>query len=180
MSILKVARMGHPVLRTKARGLDRADIKRPAVQSLIDDMIETMIEYHGVGLAAPQVHESVRLFVATIDPVDDERGEPEPVVIINPEITLVGSEIIEDWEGCLSIPTFAARAARPRDRAAAQSSAWRTEELRFIDYRARPRTRTEHLTGLPSSTSGCIVRFACVPRRVIAVCEKGRLARSRF
>ena len=56
--------MGHPVLRAKARGLDRADIKRPAVQSLIDDMIETMIEYHGVGLAAPQVHESVRLFVA--------------------------------------------------------------------------------------------------------------------
>ena len=104
MSILKVARMGHPVLRARARELDRADIKRPAVQSLVDDMIETMIEYHGVGLAAPQVHESVRLFVATIDQADDERGDPKPVVIINPEITPVGSEIIEDWEGCLSIP----------------------------------------------------------------------------
>lgn len=112
MSILKVARMGHPVLRAKARGLDRADIKRPAVQSLIDDLIETMIEYHGVGLAAPQVHESVRLFVATIDPADDERGEPEPMVIINPEITLVGSEIIEDWEGCLSVPDIRGRVPR--------------------------------------------------------------------
>ena len=62
-------------------------------------MIETMIEYHGVGLAAPQVHESVRLFVATIDPADDEPGDPAPVVIINPEITPVGSEVVEDWEG---------------------------------------------------------------------------------
>src|SRR5206468_11881901 len=52
MSILKVARMGHPVLRGKARAIERADITNPAVQKLIDDMIETMLEYHGVGLAA--------------------------------------------------------------------------------------------------------------------------------
>jgi peptide deformylase len=114
MSILKVARMGHPVLRARARGLDRADIKRPAVQSLIDDLIETMSEYHGVGLAAPQVHESLRLFVASIDPADDEQQEPEPVVIINPEITL-GSEIIEDWEGCLSVPDIRGRVPRARE-----------------------------------------------------------------
>jgi hypothetical protein len=57
MSILKVARMGHPVLRAKAQALERAEIRKPPVQRLIDDMIETMIEYHGVGLAAPQVHE---------------------------------------------------------------------------------------------------------------------------
>ena len=54
MSILKVARMGHPVLRAKARALDRADVKSAAVQKLIDDMIDTMVEYRGVGLAAPQ------------------------------------------------------------------------------------------------------------------------------
>ena len=69
MSILKVARMGHPVLRTKARALDRAEIKSDAVQKLIDDMIETMGEYHGVGLAAPQIHHGLRVFVAALDAV---------------------------------------------------------------------------------------------------------------
>jgi peptide deformylase len=150
MSILKVARMGHPVLRTKARGLDRADIKRPAVQSLIDDMIETMIEYHGVGLAAPQVHESVRLFVATIDPADDERREPEPVVIINPEITLVGSEIIEDWEGCLSVPDIRGRVPRAREivlRAVDRHG--ERMELRVHSYPARViQHETDHLDGI--------------------------------
>ncbi len=67
MSILKIARMGHPVLRTKARALDKPEIRSAAMQKLIDDMIETMHEYHGVGLAAPQIHESVRLFVAALD-----------------------------------------------------------------------------------------------------------------
>ena len=142
--------MGHPVLRAKARGLDRADIKRPAVQSLIDDMIETMIEYHGVGLAAPQVHESVRLFVATIDPADDEHREPEPVVIINPEITLVGSEIIEDWEGCLSVPDIRGRVPRAREivlRAVDRHG--ERMELRVHSYPARViQHETDHLEGI--------------------------------
>ena len=150
MSILKVARMGHPVLRARARELDRADIKRPAVQSLVDDMIETMIEYHGVGLAAPQVHESVRLFVATIDPADDERGDPEPVVIINPEITPVGSDIIEDWEGCLSIPDIRGRVPRAREivlRALGRHG--ERIELRVHSYAARViQHETDHLEGI--------------------------------
>jgi peptide deformylase len=150
MSILKVARMGHPVLRTKARGLDRADIKHPALQSLIDDLIETMIEYHGVGLAAPQVHESVRLFVATIDPADDERGEPEPVVIINPEITLVGSDIIEDWEGCLSVPDIRGRVPRAREiMLRAVDRRGERMELHVHGYPARViQHETDHLDGI--------------------------------
>src|SRR5947207_6943161 len=103
MSILKVARMGHPVLRTRARPLERVEIKVPAVQKLIDDMIETMREYHGVGLAATQVHELIRLFVATLNAGEEDEGG-EPIAIINPEITRVGSDTVEDWEGCLSIP----------------------------------------------------------------------------
>ena len=92
MSILKVARMGHPVLRTKTKPLDRATIRSAVTQKLIDDMIETMEEYHGVGLAAPQVHEGLRLFVASLDM---ERGEEpsEPVAIINPEITPLAHEL---------------------------------------------------------------------------------------
>ena len=73
MSILKVARMGHPVLRQKARAIEKHELRRPGLQQFIDDMIETMKEYSGVGLAAPQVHESVRIFVAHLDP--DGRGD---------------------------------------------------------------------------------------------------------
>src|SRR5712692_4759246 len=103
MSILKVARMGHPVLRVKARALERADLKSATVQKLIDDMIETMTEYRGVGLAAPQVREGLRLFVASLDAAEDGETQSEPLAIINPEISVVGSDVVEDWEGCLSI-----------------------------------------------------------------------------
>src|SRR5437660_1618848 len=113
MSILTVARMGHPMLRTKTRAIERGEIASPGVQRLIDDMIETMVEYHGVGLAAPQVHESVRIFVASIEPTGAEDDEmPEPSVIINHEITVVGTDVVEDWEGCLSIPDIRGRVPR--------------------------------------------------------------------
>jgi len=101
MSILKVARMGHPVLRRPTPPLDPADVGSPAVQQLIDDMFETMNEYAGIGLAAPQVHESLRLFVAGVD--DPDGGLP-PVVMINPEIEPLSLAEENDWEGCLSIP----------------------------------------------------------------------------
>jgi peptide deformylase len=116
MAILKVARMGHPVLRTKARALDRGEIASPAVQKLIDDMIDTMHEYRGVGLAAPQVHQSLRLFVASLDDDDDgkEAPEPEPLALLNPEIVSAGADTAEDWEGCLSIPDIRGRVPRAR------------------------------------------------------------------
>jgi peptide deformylase len=121
MSILKVARMGHPVLRTRAKPLDPADIKLPRIQQLIDDMFETMQEYQGVGLAAPQVHHGVRLFVAGLAPrhdddeEDDEDGGVPLMALINPEITIVGDEVVEDWEGCLSIPEIRGRVPRARE-----------------------------------------------------------------
>jgi peptide deformylase len=120
MSILKVARMGHPVLRTTGRAMDPAEIKSPRIQQLIDDMFETMTDYQGVGLAAPQVHESVRLFVAGFAPGpgdEDEGPEQERVplmALMNPEITVVGTEVAEDWEGCLSIPDVRGKVPRAR------------------------------------------------------------------
>src|ERR1041384_1136209 len=101
MSILKVARMGHPVLRTRAREVDPTTVRTAPFQKLIDDMIETMTEYEGIGLAAPQVHESVRLFVAGVEGKGDNLNI---VPFVNPVITPVGSEMADDWEGCLSIP----------------------------------------------------------------------------
>src|SRR4051812_40632363 len=111
MSILKVARMGHPVLRTRAQALDRGRLKSPGVQKLIDDMIETMTEYHGVGLAAPQVHKGVRIFVAFLD-VERGDGPTDPIAGVNPEIAAVNGDMVEDWEGCLNIPDIRGRVPR--------------------------------------------------------------------
>ena len=116
MSILKVACMGHPVLRTKSRPVAPGDIPSHHVQRLIDDLFETMEEYHGIGLAAPQVHHSLRIFVAgiSLEPgavPDDEAGMPR-VALINPEITPVGRSIVDGWEGCLSIPDIRGRVPR--------------------------------------------------------------------
>jgi peptide deformylase len=117
MSILKVARMGHPVLRSRARALERADIKTAGVQSLIDSMIETMEEYQGIGLAAPQVHEGVRVFIAGLqDDTRDEDGDSVivPVAFVNPEIVPIGADMVTDWEGCLSIPDIRGKVPRHR------------------------------------------------------------------
>ena len=81
MSILKVARMGHPVLRQTARSITPSDLKDPMMQRLINDMIDTMHEYHGVGLAAPQIHEGLRIFVAAIAPQEEEPLSPGEMVV---------------------------------------------------------------------------------------------------
>lgn len=125
MSILKVARMGHPVLRTKALPIPAGEIGSERIQQLIDDMFDTMREYAGIGLAAPQVHESVRLFVAGVKRVDEvgdmtDDVEMPLVALINPEIASVGKDAEEGWEGCLSIPDvrgLVPRAAEIRVRA---------------------------------------------------------------
>jgi peptide deformylase len=115
MSILKVSRLGHPVLREKARPLTPSFLAKPATQTLIDNMIETMYEYHGVGLAAPQVHES--LLLAVIES-QGERGRIPLTVIVNPVITVLSgnseAEMEVDWEGCLSIPDLRGRVPRYR------------------------------------------------------------------
>ena len=116
MSLLKVARMGHPVLRVRAREVEKSELKQASTQKLIDDMIDTMHEYHGVGLAAPQVHEGLRIFIAAITPESEDplSVEDEPMVFVNPTVTPAGDEVIEDWEGCLSIPDIRGRVPRPR------------------------------------------------------------------
>ena len=150
MSILKVARMGHPVLRAKARALDKAEIRSAAIQKLIDDMLDTMSEYHGVGLAAPQVHEGVRLFVAALDSGDDDEEESEAIAIINPEITIVGADVVEDWEGCLSIPDIRGRVPRAREiKVRALDRTGARIELSAHDFPARViQHETDHLDGV--------------------------------
>ena len=148
MSILKVARMGHPVLRQPARPLSKADLRDPLTQKLIDDMIETMQEYHGVGLAAPQIHESVRLFIALLD--EEPGPDSAATVLINPEIQPLGDATDEGWEGCLSIPDI--RGLVPRFTEVVVRALDRdgcAVELALRDYSARvAQHETDHLDGV--------------------------------
>src|SRR5215469_3547589 len=104
--ILKVARLGFPSVRTVAQLVPPERIKTPEFQRLIDDMIETMHEYHGVGLAAPQVHLPIRLAVLQVQnhPRYPDMPEVPLTVLINPEVTITDRTPIDEWEGCLSIP----------------------------------------------------------------------------
>ena len=148
MSILKVARMGHPVLRARTRPLEKADLRNPALQKFFDDMIETMHEYHGVGLAAPQVHEGLRVFVAMLDEEPDEKSDA--IVVVNPEILTDGSATEEGWEGCLSIPDI--RGMVPRHADVTLRGLDRTGkplELRLRGFPARvAQHETDHLDGV--------------------------------
>jgi peptide deformylase len=114
MAILKIARMGHPVLLQNCEPV--TDPGAPAIRRLVADMMETMEDASGAGLAAPQVHVPLRLFVFR---VSEARGQEDaddvPVgntVVINPEVELLTDELVLRWEGCLSIPGL--RAAVPR------------------------------------------------------------------
>lgn len=107
MAILKVARMGHPVLRIPAQPVRREDIGNAGFQRFCDDLLETMHEYDGAGLAAPQVHVPMRVAVLSLD------GEPEPRFFINPVITPIGDSTTRTWEGCLSVPGMRGLVERP-------------------------------------------------------------------
>jgi peptide deformylase len=111
--ILKVARLGHPVVRAAAKPVAAAQIATPDFQRLIDDMIETMHEYDGVGLAAPQVHVGLRLAVLEVPAADARAREAVPLtVLINPKLTPLGKQRAASWEGCLSIPELRGQVPR--------------------------------------------------------------------
>jgi peptide deformylase len=120
MTILKIARMGHPVLSRVAEPV--ADPTAPEIRKLADDMIETMIDANGAGLAAPQVHIPLRLVVfqapgARSDPglSEDERFDhTAPLTILaNPVIEILSDDKEAGWEGCLSVPGLRGLVARP-------------------------------------------------------------------
>ncbi len=106
--ILKVARLGHPALRRKADPVPVAQIASPSVQNWIQNLIQTMQEYEGVGIAAPQVHLSAQIAVIGAD--QNRRYPKAPkiplIVLINPKVKPVSKRLDLDWEGCLSVPDF--------------------------------------------------------------------------
>lgn len=120
MAILKIARMGHPVLAEKAR--DVPDPTAPEIRRLIADMVETMIDANGAGLAAPQVHVPLRLvvFQAPAERSDEGLSEEERfdhtaplTVLMNPKIDILSFDLEGGWEGCLSVPGLRGFVERP-------------------------------------------------------------------
>jgi peptide deformylase len=105
MSILKIARMGHPVLRRRADEV--ADPGVPEIHTLADDMLQTMQDAPGSGLAAPQVYVSLRMVIFRVPLTEIEEiagGEPPLTVLINPILEPLDDEMVTEWEGCLSLP----------------------------------------------------------------------------
>ena len=102
MAILKIARMGHPVLRVRAQEV--ADPRGPQVQKLVDDMLETMIDADGRGLAATQVHVPLRVVIFQVPPDDDQEDEEDVplTILVNPVIEQLTEEL--EYEACLSVP----------------------------------------------------------------------------
>jgi peptide deformylase len=107
VSVREIATIGHPVLRRPARPLTLDELRTPGVQGLIDDMIETMRDAGGAGIAANQVGEPLRIAVAEVDGTNPRYPYKPPIpltVIVNPVVEPLGPETVEINEGCLSVP----------------------------------------------------------------------------
>lgn len=108
MALRKIAQIGHPLLRQRAREITRDELAAPATQRLIDDLIETMRDASGAGLAAIQIHEPVR--ICAIEVRDNPRYPYKPpiplTILVNPVLTPVGDETFDNNEGCLSVPNL--------------------------------------------------------------------------
>ena len=139
MPFRKITQIGHPVLRQKARPLTREELLAPATQQLIDDMIDTMRDAQGAGLAAIQVYEPVR--IAVVEVTQNARYPYKPpiplTILVNPELTPIEDERFDNYEGCLSVPRLTGYVRR-----------YRSVRVDGFDEHGEPRTWT--FTGWPA------------------------------
>jgi peptide deformylase len=133
MSILKVARLGNPILRTATKPVPVEQLTSASIQKLIGDMVETMREYDGVGLAGNQVHEPKQ--IAVLEVADNPRYPEKPwvplTVLVNPRVRPLAEELEDDWEGCLSIPDLRGKVPRYKS-IEVQACNGEGKELRFV------------------------------------------------
>lgn len=161
VAIRKIAQMGEPVLRRVARPLSVEELKSPAIQTLIDDMIDTMHDADGVGLAAPQVYESIQVCVIEIskNPRYPDALDIPLTVLVNPVITpqvesppdnLAEADSIAMFEGCLSVTGLRGQVVRPR-RVRVQALDRQGKALDFVWEGVRASVvqhETDHLKGV--------------------------------
>lgn len=137
MAILPVLRMGHPILRQKARDLTETEIRSKEIAKLVRDMIDTMHDESGIGLAAPQIGVSLRIAIIELDGVAERYPEYEGDlkdglgVYFNPRVTPIESETQSFWEGCLSVPGLRGLVPRPRK-----------VKIDYLDEKAKPKSIT--------------------------------------
>lgn len=116
MAILKVAKLGSPILRKRASEIEAHDLKKGRFRAFFEDMMETMVEYHGTGLAAPQVSTGLRVVLYEVH--GEKRGkevlEVAPTLLVNPTYEVLDRTEDEDFEACLSVPFLAAKVPRPK------------------------------------------------------------------
>lgn len=110
---LAIAQLGQPILRKLAVDVGADEIAMPAFQQFLQDLRATLLHAGGVGLAAPQVFDSRRVFLAAILPPAEPEGEPEIETFINPRLLGASEERGEAWEGCLSFPELLVLVPRP-------------------------------------------------------------------
>jgi peptide deformylase len=188
MAILKIARMGHPILRKVAEPV--ADPTAPEVARLVDDMVETMLDACGQGLAAPQVHVARRIVVYFPPPpeledaeqaAEDEEDIRKIRVLVNPVVSQVDDDMNDDWEGCLSLPKLRGVVARySRIRLAATALDGGQIEETLSGYHARViQHECDHLDGVlypQRMTDLSTLMFESEMRHVIAEARAAREA----
>ncbi|BAM08121.1 peptide deformylase [Leptospirillum ferrooxidans] len=151
MALLKIARMGNPILRKIAEAVPLAEIETPAFQSFIDDLVDTMRDGDGLGLAAPQVHVSKQVVV--VESIENERYPDAPsiglLVLVNPVFKYMSKETRYGWEGCLSVDNL--RGKVTRSRAVKLEALDRYGKKMLLDWEGFPAVilqhETDHLRG---------------------------------
>ncbi len=117
MPVRKIIRMGHPTLRSPAKTVPENSIGSSNIACLIQDMIETLHDYGGIGLAAPQINEPTRIAIIDIPEGASRYGKLQEIplcVFINPKLTVLGKKVAGYWEGCLSVPGLRGFVERPQ------------------------------------------------------------------
>jgi len=111
---LRIAQIGHPVLRTPTRSLTREELKTDEMQGFLDDLVETMREANGAGLAANQVYQSLRICAVEVreNPRYPYRPHIPLTILVNPVLTPVGDAMFTNYEGCLSVPDLRGQVRR--------------------------------------------------------------------
>jgi peptide deformylase len=151
MALRNIVRLGHPALRTPAEPVPEERISEGEIQQLIDDMLETMLDAHGVGLAATQLGLGIQLFVySAIDTEHPDPGDGELHALINPALEPIAGELVYDWEGCLSIPDLRGLVPRhPEVRIHALDRHGEPVDRRVSGYEARiVQHEYDHLNGV--------------------------------
>lgn len=131
MAVRKIIRMGHPTLRKVARPLTAIEITSAAIAALVADMVHTLHDYGGIGLAAPQIDESIRLAIVEIPGGPSRYGEIQAMpltVFANPVIEVIDPTRAGYWEGCLSVPGLRGFVERPQH-----------VRIRYLDLAAKPK-----------------------------------------